>query len=326
MALLNFQSSYGQNSRLEQGLPDVRCEVDEFHVDTFFRTMTERQKVTMKRRRGEPWPWTDDPFLRDYKFTNVYRELDRNSQWEINNIIKNQKLTDEDTLFHILVFRIFNQPDFFEHNKKHRGWRNGIPLYREYSREAFEQAIYDYRATGNNPFTNAYLTNSQSCPGQTRDWCYGNVIIPNYHERVPEILEAIKTHETAKESAKMLVSLKSAGWFVAHEFYISLCYIAKYRKRSFWPWTEMDWTNVGPGASLGLRLIFPNLDSTSKQLEGIYWLHAMAESKLDEFGFEWLDERREFTLHQIEFWLCEYGKYYKMMVGEGKQRSKYSPR
>lgn len=324
MALLNFQSSYGTNSKLEQGLPDANLQVDEFYLDKFFYYMEERQRITMKRLRGEPRPWTEDKFLRDYKFTNVYRALDRNSQWEINNIIKDESLSSRDTLFHILVFRIFNQPDFFEYNKKHYGWANGIPKFSEYSKEVFAQAICDYRATGNNPFTNAYLTNSQSCPGQTRDWCYGNVIIPSYHERVPELLAEFKVHKTAEESAKLLVSLKSAGWFVAHEFYISLCYIAKYRSKTFWRWTEMDWTNVGPGASLGIRLIFPNLDTTKKQKQAIYWLWEMSPSKMPDF--EWLDGDKEWTLHQIEFCLCEFSKYYKMMVGEGKQRSKYIPR
>lgn len=321
MALLNFQSSYGTNSNLENSLPDSDLQVDEFYLDKFFYYMEERQRITMKRKRGEPWPWTKDVFLRDYKFTNVYRELDRNSQWEINNITKNSKLSDEDTLFQILVFRIFNQPDFFEFIKRETGWKNGMPKYKEYLAGAFAELIDAYRQTGKNPFTNAYLTNSQSCIGKPRDWCYGNVIIPSYHERVPELLSEFSKHKTAEESAKLLVTLKSAGWFVAHEFYISLCYIAKYRDKSFWKWTEMDWTNVGPGASLGIRLIFPNLDTTKKQKDAIYWLHSMSESKMP--NFEWLDDSREWTLHQIEFCLCEFSKYYKMMVKEGKQRSKY---
>ena len=32
------------------------------------------------------------------------------------------------------------------------------------------------------------------------------------------------------------------------------------------------------------------------------------------------------TLHQIEMWLCEFQKYWKMKIGEGKQRSKFEPK
>lgn len=322
MALLNFQSSYGTNSKLEQSLPDKELQVDEYYLDKFFYYMEERQRITMKRRRGEPFPWTDDPFLRDYKFTNVYRELDRNSQWEIRNIII-RNLSDEDTLFQVLVFRIFNNPEFFDFNKKKYGWKSGIPSFHEYVQKDFEQAILDYRATGKNPFTTSYLTNSKACPGKTRDWCFGNVIVPSYHERVPSLLKEIKQHKTPEQTAKSFYLLKSAGWFVAHEFYISLCYIAKYREKSFFPWTEMDWTNVGPGASLGIRIIFPNLDNTKLQKEAIYKLHAMSQSKMP--NFEWLDDSKEWTLHQIEFCLCEFSKYFKMMIKEGKQRSRYIP-
>jgi hypothetical protein len=35
-------------------------------------------------------------------------------------------------------------------------------------------------------------------------------------------------------------------------------------------------------------------------------------------------DRNIFTLHQIEMWLCEYSKYWKMSIGSGKQRSKFS--
>lgn len=34
----------------------------------------------------------------------------------------------------------------------------------------------------------------------------------------------------------------------------------------------------------------------------------------------------EITLHQVEMWLCEYQKYWKMRIGEGKQRSTFEPR
>jgi hypothetical protein len=107
--------------------------------------------------------------------------------------------------------------------------------------------------------------------------------------------------------------------------------------------TQNDFTNVGPGASVGIRLIFPNLKTLREQKQGIYWLRDAAEEMLTIIGnekgvgmpyLEWdktdrhyvITDKCNITLHQIEMWLCEFQKYWKMIIGKGKQRSKFSPR
>ena len=99
-----------------------------------------------------------------------------------------------------------------------------------------------------------------------------------------------------------------------------------------------DFTNVGPGASIGIRLIFPSLKK-GEQEKGIYILRDMAKGYLEKNGnFKYIDwdfetnnykivkpKEGKITLHQIEMWLCEFQKYGKMKIGEGKQRSVFSP-
>ena len=120
---------------------------------------------------------------------------------------------------------------------------------------------------------------------------------------------------------------------------------------------QNDFTNVGPGASIGIRLIYPSLKTIREQKQAIYWLRDMADEMLDKIGKEkgepfpylaWDKARGEYylftkqeweegelnddpiyhgiTLHQIEMWLCEFQKYWKMIIGEGKQRSKFVPK
>lgn len=53
------------------------AELIEEHVEEYFRDARERHAIYLRRRAGMQKPWTNDPVLRDYKITNVFRELDK---------------------------------------------------------------------------------------------------------------------------------------------------------------------------------------------------------------------------------------------------------
>ena len=55
--------------------------------DTFWRFAAERQEVFFRRLGGSSPPWTKDPILDRFKFTNAYRASDRVSQYLIRNVI-----------------------------------------------------------------------------------------------------------------------------------------------------------------------------------------------------------------------------------------------
>ena len=89
-------------------LPAATLDVSEEHYHEFFRTMFERQMIWKRRFLDQkPRPWTDDPILRDYKFTNVYRELDRNSQWQIRNILLDDELTLTNLVWKMMVWIVW---------------------------------------------------------------------------------------------------------------------------------------------------------------------------------------------------------------------------
>src|SRR6266498_2751380 len=55
--------------------------------DTYWRFAAERQSIFFKRFHRSPLPWTHDPILTEYKFTNAYRASDRVSQFLIRHVI-----------------------------------------------------------------------------------------------------------------------------------------------------------------------------------------------------------------------------------------------
>lgn len=354
-------------------LPDTSIEVHEEHHRLFFWLMHERMAIWKRRFIDKKdRPWTDNEILRDYKFTNVYRELDRNSQWQIKNILLDDTLSLKNLIWKMMVFRFFNNPETFEFNPKKKQvaiqgdlfgapvksglkqaekfsdlisatkWRNGIPDYDEYDEDEFAKFIAGVRSSGMNPYTTAYLINSQATPGQPRDYCYTHVVIPTLHKRIPEIIKTVLKAKNPEEIIDYLIKMPAVANFIAHEFYQDFTYIPRYTDRKFMRFTQDDYTNVGPGASIGIRLIYPSLDSVAKQKQAIYWLRDEAERELTKvakskgepmYYLEWDKEKREYyltdecniTLHQIEMWLCEFQKYWKMTIKTGKQRSRFEP-
>ena len=324
-------------------LPDENLSVYEPFLQLFFETMYERMMIWKRRFiEQKPQPWTENAILRDSKFTNVYRELDRNSQWQIRNILLDDSLSPVNLIWKLMVFRFFNNPETFKRGVEWRGWRNGIPDWKDYDEDDFVSFIEEVRKSGQNPYTNAYLINSMSAPGKSRDWCYTRLVIPTLHKRIPQLISVVRNADSPESIITYLKTVPAVADFIAHEFYQDFTYIPRYTDREFMRFTQNDFTNVGPGASVGIRLIYPNLKIAREQKQAIYWLRDAAEEQLTKIGtlkgepmgyLEWDKESKEYkltdkcniTLHQIEMWLCEFQKYWKMMIGEGKQRSKFVP-
>lgn len=327
-----------ENYKWHSKLPAESLEVSEENLSMFFEVMFERQNIWKKRFVDRlSAPWTKNSILAESKFTNVYRELDNHSQWQIKNIILDKSLSLRNLIWKIMVFRYFNNPSTFSFAETTRGWNAGIPDWENYKEEDFVELLKDIRDCGANPFTNAYLINSMAAPGKSRDYCYSRVVIPFLHKNINELIKKVLTAKNPEEIIEFLKTFPGVADFIAHEFYQDFTYISRYTNRKFMKFTQDDYTNVGPGASVGIRLIFPDLKG-QKQKEGIYRLRDLAKTELAKFGkmpfLYWDKDNNKYycsnecniTLHQIEMWLCEFQKYWKMTIGEGKQRSKFVPK
>ena len=93
------------NQSFYKQLPPDTVDVHEENKYLFFELMHERMAIWKRRFVDKKErPWTKNEILRDYKFTNVYRELDRNSQWQIKNILLDDKLSLKNLLGHLLIW------------------------------------------------------------------------------------------------------------------------------------------------------------------------------------------------------------------------------
>lgn len=326
--------------------------VNEQNYEEFFSTMVERQNIWVNRVLfGKPFPWSENQILSNHKFTNVYRELDRNSQYEIKNVILDENLyLDRHFIFwSIMFFRIFNSVEFFDFLEEQEDFKWKDFYYASKYTKDFSDKLHSLckiaRMKNINPFTNAYLTNAADFPGKGRDWtvCYNR--IPSIIETVKKLTELSFESENAmrdkdfvaEDVISIIQSTKGFAGFMSHEIYISFCYIAKYTKHKIFPFTENDYTNVGPGAYAGIKMIFGEDIKHSQAKQYIYkLLEDCTNNSYLLKGMQFVNFNKDtgkyelcdfnLTLHQIEMWLCEFQKYVKMRDGFGKQRSKFIPR
>lgn len=317
-------------------LPDENEEVNEDNLKLFFKTMFERQEIWFKRFiLKQEAPWTEDKIFANNKFTNVYRELDRNSQWLINNVLKIEK-DRKQIIWKILLFRIHNCVEFMEWiQEQENSFQGNLPDYDEYIKEEWIALIKAFRYSGGNPYTNAYLINSMACPGCTRDKCYGDKVVPTLHKEVPVLNKLFLTAKKPEKIIDYLNTLPAVSNFVSHEFYQDFTYIERYSGKDIFPFDQNDFTNVGPGCEIGLRLIFPSLKTNKEKKDALYLLRDIAEEELRKHvDFKYLEydiknnkyyvtDKFNISCHPIEMWLCEFQKYKKMQWGLGKQRSKF---
>lgn len=316
--------------------------LDENNLNLFFNMIYDRQLLWKKRFIDHaPPPWTDNEIFREYKFCNLYREHDRSSQWEIRNIIMDDSLSDKNLVWKILVYRSFNNPETFA--RAIDKWQNGIPNYEDYSEDEFAEHISIIRDMGLNPFTNAYNISGAIVSGGSVDNAYCHTVIPAIHKSMDAICMILETAANPEQIITFLMTLPGVSSFVAHEFYQDLTYISIYTDRAVMRFNQNDYTNLGPGSSQGVRLIFPKLKG-SEQISCYSYLQDIAEEKLEEIAFEkgelmpytaWNKETHKYdiitennlSLNQIEGALCEFSKYVRILRKTGRPRCpKFEPR
>lgn len=79
--------------------PKANIALDSIEERKFWDFIEERMNIYFKRKQGLPAPWTNDPILQRSRFTNIYRELDWQTQYWHNLLLEYR---ERDPLFWFL--------------------------------------------------------------------------------------------------------------------------------------------------------------------------------------------------------------------------------
>lgn len=228
-----------------------------------------RNDITERRSKGLPKPWTTDPVLRKYKFTNIFREFDKGT-------IALRRMTAGKPQDGLLVwntcwYRIFN---WIEH-ASNPGWCD--------TRQQLQDTLFLKRRRGDQIFTNAHMSY-----GWRPDKLAGTLsVCDSIYEHKDAIAEMCLREQTQESVFSFLMGFRGIGKFLAYEITTDFGHsMGTIRDR-------MTWGSVGPGARRGLiRLgMAPNLASMVRLLNEHAPLSGMEvrdiEHSLCEFDKYW---------------------------------------
>lgn len=293
---------------------DVYLSLDEEAFETFFYWINERQSIYLKKSLGEPKPWTEDEYFQKWKFCNVFRTQDRQTEFMMDNIIKpHMEESPALMLFNIYAFRAFNWYDTYESLcNVQSGW-----IHQWNPRRAME--VLNQRDTDAMKLTSgAYMIRGrQGLPKYESIVQTLSTIWNQKDSLLAEILDLDVINMQNVYHTLMLAHYWGWGPFTTYQIILDLTYTPILQGAD----DINTWCEFGPGAKRGLRCIFPGI-KRSDMLEATRWLHSCARGPRN---FMLKEHVPEMTLQDIEFSLCELSKYMRLKRG-GKSKEKYDGR
>jgi hypothetical protein len=269
--------------------------------DTYWRFAAERQNIFFKRLEGKPLPWTDDPILRRYKFTNVYRASDRVSQYLIKHVIYHGDQSADEVFFRILLFKVFNRIETWKLLQE----KLGEICYAEYSFDRYDALLTQAMSEGHTLFSAAYIMPSGGTSfGHTRKHSnFLKLIEMMMRDEVPHRIGEMRSMVQLFE---LLRSYPMIGDFLAYQFTIDINY------SELTKFSEMEFVMPGPGAKDGIRKCFSSPGGLS-ETDIIRLVADRQEKEFDRLG---LDFRslwgRSLQLIDCQNLFCEVDKYARM--------------
>jgi hypothetical protein len=270
--------------------------------DTYWHFAVERQNVFMRRVRGEASPWTTDPVIGTYKFTNVYRAADRVSQYLIRKVIYGGSFSVRDTVFRVLLFKLFN---------KIETWRlleeaEGELVADRFDVTRFDRVLDQALRSGVAIYSAAYIM--PSGPVEIRQprkhLMHLRLLAGLLRDGLPERLVTARSMGAAYQ---LLRALPGIGPFLAYQFVTDLNY------SSFLDFTETEFVEPGPGARDGVRKCFTKLGDYSES-DVIRWVVDRQNEEFAARGLEFASLwGRPLQLIDCQNVFCEVDKYARVV-------------
>jgi hypothetical protein len=266
--------------------------------DTYWRFAAERQAVFFRRVQGGPYPWTTDPILALYKFTNAYRASDRVSQYLIKNVIYGGEQQPDEIFFRTILFKLFNRIDTWELLESEIGKIS----YSEYSFSLYDKVLTKAKEGGRRIYSAAYIMPSGNS-------AFGYSIKHRNHLKLLEMMmkdevpSRIQEMRSMQRAFEVFRSYPTIGNFLAYQFVTDLNY------SELTNFSEMAFVVPGPGALDGIRKCFHSLGG----LNETEIIRLMAERQEEEFSRLGLRFKslwgRPLQLIDCQNLFCEVGKY-----------------
>lgn len=286
----------------------------------YFYFIQERMNIFW-RKYNDAGLLTKDPILQTYKFTNVYRACDRVSQYLIKNVIYQDldRYSPEDVLLRILVFKVFNKIETWEH-------LNGEDdiTTKTFNVEKLTDTLTRRQQT--KPiFSNAYMMAGIHAEYKG---------IPSKHQVWLQMIEdrfikdkGLRTVLSARSLAEVYSQLREyplIGDFLAYQYAIDFNY------SPYLNFDEDSFVKAGVGAVRGIKKCFKSYGGTYE--DAIRYTQDHFEAFQERYGFTAFRPLpgREPKLIDLQNCFCETDKYLRakmpeLKVGNVRIKQHYKP-
>ena len=268
--------------------------------ESYWRFAAERQAVFFRRASGKARPWTDNPVLAIYKFTNAYRASDRVSQYLIRHVIYREDLSQspQEIFFRILVFKLFNRIETWELLERALG-----PItFEDYSFAAYDTVLARAMRAGQRIYSAAYIMP----PGSRafgRSAKHQNHLLLLERMMADRLAERLAQTRTMQEGFEKLRAYPTIGDFLAYQFITDINY------SELTDFSEMDFVVPGPGARDGLRKCFVDPGGLNEP-ELIRLMADLQEQEFERLGLDFQSLwGRRLQLIDCQNLFCEVDKY-----------------
>jgi hypothetical protein len=282
-------------------------------VAELYTYMIEREAIRRRRAAGIPSPWTDDPILRAYKFTNVYRKYDRTSR-----ILNEEFYTPHRgapraaILFNAAVFRYFGTYEF----ARAVGWLRPCEEALAYVEHKARQRMDD----GERVWTGAYMVRAET---QVKNIPKERTVCDYVSGLLSAMDEIITDDGRWRTTIERIQQVHGFGPFMAKEVVLDARYAG------YWPGIPSDvnvWCPMGPGAVKGAARLIGKGDFRNGKfytdLSEPEALGVCLATYAKRCGY-WPKEYEPLELHDIQWNLCEWDKYERVRLGQGRPRSRF---
>jgi alpha-glutamyl/putrescinyl thymine pyrophosphorylase clade 1 len=217
---------------------------------SFWCFIQERFLIFLARLAGKAAPWTENSILGEYKFTNTFRVLDRESQTCVKIANSSNRSSAEEAFFRVLLFKIFNLTSTWDLLCDELGEE---PLLSTWNPNRYGEILTRAQKRGQKIFSRAFILwadqreGSIRGPGsKTRMWL--SKLDQMLRDNVPGSIVAANTIEHA---VKVLSGYDGIEDFTAQQYATDFSYT-----RWFQPTDSETFILPGPGSIDGIAKCF----------------------------------------------------------------------
>ena len=273
------------------------------NVKSLMMFMSKREAVRQMKEMELDKPWTDDAILQRFRFCNVNRENDKQTKWLADNW-RTPHADDLDFWFAAMVFRLVNWNETTE--------QLGYPV--PWLRKRFVTVLQGRKALGQKVFSGAYIISTNGALGDKAAYLAG-VLSSTWLQRT--LMRPAKG-QTLMEWYSRLLGCTGVGSFIAGQVIADAKYVGPLQAAPDW-WT---FAVPGPGSRRGLNRVLARPVDAPWSFTA--WQAAFQPVAAQVRGLWQRQYSEDIHYQDIQNCLCEYDKYERVRLGEGRPRATYN--